>query len=204
MYKRKLLILLFIVGCANLSFAQDSTNFYFTTAVGVFSPVSSFASAYKKSLALNSGIEYRLSKNYFMQFVLDLNAVNYDQQIKDESSSYLFRHTSSSIFLAGLNAGRNISLEKNGRLFISPYLGFGYANIGEPRLSVKENSGIIEQEVKRMTGIYARQGVRIGYTTPSKILQTLYLDLSYLSANIHVQGSKPRALSILAGTRFGF
>ena len=67
-----------------------------------------------------------------------------------------------------------------------------------------KNTGIIEQEVTRMTGIYTKQGVRAGYRTSSKILQTLYIDLAYLSANIHVQDSRPRAFSFLTGTRFGF
>ena len=107
------------------------------------------------------------------------------------------------VFLAGFNFGRNISISKSGKFFASPYIGFGYANIGEPRLTMK-NTGIFEQEVTRMTGIYAKQGVRAGYRTSSKILQTLYIDLAYLSANIHIQDSRPRAFSFLAGTRFGF
>jgi hypothetical protein len=202
-YKRVFFVFAFIAAFAAISYAQDSSKFYFTTAAGIFAPVSTFSKAYKNSLALNSGIEYKFSKNYFTQFVLDFNAVKYNQQVKDENSSYLFQHTNSSVFLAGLNLGRNISISKSGKFFVSPYVGFGYANIGEPRLMLK-SSGIIEQEVTRMTGIYAKQGARIGYRTSSKILQTLYIDVAYLSANIHVQDSRPKAFSFLVGTRFGF
>jgi hypothetical protein len=100
--------------------------------------------------------------------------------------------------------GRNISINGSGSLFISPYLGLGYANIGEPRLTVKNNTGIIEQYVTRMQAVFAREGLRIAYGTKSKILQTLYFDASYLSANINVQNSKPKSLSLLVGTRYGF
>ncbi len=202
-HKRILLVFTFLSVLATVSYAQDSSKFYFTTSVGVFAPIGAFSKAYKNSLALNSGIEYQFSKHYFTQFVVDFNAVKYNQQVKDESSSYLFQHTNSSVFLAGFNLGRNIPINKSGKLFVSPYVGFGYANIGEPRLTLKDN-GIIEQEVTRMTGVYAKQGVRVGYHTTSKILQTLYIDVAYLSANIHVQDSRPRAFSFLLGTRFGF
>ena len=203
MLKRILLITSFLFELAIISQAQDSSQFYFTTAVGIFAPVSAFSKAYENSLALNSGIEYQFSRHYFTQFVLDFNAVKYNQQVTDANSSYLFQHTNSSVFLAGFNLGRNISISKSGKIFASPYVGFGYANIGEPRLTVK-NTGIIEQQLTRMTGIYAKQGVRVGYLTPSKILQTLYVDVAYLFANIRVQDSRPTAFSFLAGTRFGF
>ena len=203
MPRRLLLLLAFFFGSYSFLRAQDTSRFFFTTAVGLFNPVSNFSKAYENSLALNSGFEYQFSRHYFAQFVLDFNAVKYNQQIKDINSAYLFQHTNSSIFLAGLNLGRNFSISKSGKLFASPYVGFGYANIGEPRLTIK-NSNIIEQVVTRMAGVYTKQGVRLGYSTPSKILQTLYIDIAYLSANIHVQNSSPKALSFLVGTRFGF
>ncbi|MBC7935171.1 MAG: hypothetical protein H7Y86_07415 [Rhizobacter sp.] len=184
--------------------AQDTTKIFFTTSVGLLNPVSSFSNAYQNSLALNSGIEYRFSKHYFAQFVLDFNAVKYSQQVKDGSSVYLFQNTSSSVFLAGINVGRNIPLIPSGKLFCSPYVGAGYVNIGEPRLSVDVRNGIINQEVTRMKGIFARGGTRLAYNTESKILQTIYVDVSYWSANINVQDSRPKAFSFLIGTRFGF
>ena len=184
--------------------AQDSSRIYFTTSVGLFLPVSKFAAAYKNSLALNSGIEYKLNCNYFTQLVLDFNAVKYDQQFKDNNSNYLFQRTNSSVFLAGINIGRNIIITHSGDFFISPYLGIGYANIGEPRLTVNNNTGIIQQQVTRMEGVFTRGGLRSGYSTKSKILQTIYLDVSYWAADINVQQSRARALSLLIGTRIGF
>lgn len=184
--------------------AQDTSKIFFTTAVGILNPVSSFSNAYKNSLALNSGVEYRFSKRYFVQFVLDFNAVKYSQQVKDGSSTFLFQNTSSSVFLAGFNVGRNFPLIASGKLFASPYVGAGYANIGEPRLIVNNSTGIINQEVTRMQGIFGRGGARIAYNTKSKVLQTLYFDASYWTANIIVQQSKPKAFSFLVGTRLGF
>ncbi len=184
--------------------AQDTSKIFFTTAIGLLHPVSSFSNAYKNSLALNSGVEYKFSRHYFVQFVLDFNAVKYSQKIKDNNSSYLFQNTSSSVFLAGFNVGRNFPLTASGKLFASPYVGAGYANIGEPRLVVNNSSGIINQQVTRMQGIFGRAGARLAYNTKSKILQTLYVDASYWSANIVVQQSRPKAFSFLIGTRLGF
>jgi hypothetical protein len=197
-------VFIVLFGVPVTSGAQDSSKIFFTTAAGLFAPVASFGKAYQNSLALNSGIEYKFSPHYFAQLVLDFNAVKYNQQIKDASSAYLFQHTNSSVFLAGINMGRNITLNQSGNVFISPYIGIGYANIGEPRLTVKTNAGVIEQEVIRMKGVFTREGFRIAYRTTSKILQTIYFDASYFSSNIIVQASKPRALSLLLGTRFGF
>jgi hypothetical protein len=195
---------MFIICIAICSKAQDTSKIFFTTSVGLLNPVSSFSNAYKNSLALNSGIEYKFSKHYFAQFVLDFNAVKYSQQVKDASSAYLFQNTSSSVFLAGINVGINFPIIPSGKLFVSPYVGAGYANIGEPRLSVDAGSGIINQEVTRMQGLFTRGGSRVAYSTNSKILQTIYVDASFWSANISVQDSRPKAFSFLIGTRFGF
>jgi len=203
-YRYNLLMTVFLLCLVISANAQDSSKIYFTTSVGIFSPVAAFSRSYKNSLALYSGIEYRFSKHYFAQFVLDFNAVKYNQQVKDAYSGYLFQNTNSSVFLAGLNIGRYISITNSGKLFISPYLGLGYANIGEPRLTLKDAGGIIKQEVTRMNGVYARQGLRVGYGTKSKVLQTLYVDASYLTVDATVQNSTPRAFTFLTGTRFGF
>ena len=199
------LILIITFSClVNNVKSQDSAKLYFTTSVGILSPISSFSNAYKTSIALNSGIEYKLKRNYYLQFVLDFNALNYNQQVKDESSNYLFQKTSSSVFLVGFNLGKYFGINKSKTFFYSPYIGLGYANIGEPRLTVNNTSNIITQEVTRMNGLFTRGGLRIAYMTTSKILQTIYIDVSYWTANISVQDSKPEALSILVGTRFGF
>ncbi|MEO5889895.1 MAG: autotransporter domain-containing protein [Ferruginibacter sp.] len=191
--------------CSSFSLAaQDTGRIYFTTAVGLLMPVSAFSKSYHQSLALNSGIEYRFRQYYFAQLVLDFNAINYSQQIRDDGSAFLFQHTSSSVVSIGVNAGRNFALTNNNRLFISPYLGIGYCNIGEPRLTVDNDAGIIKQEVKRMQGIFTRAGARMAFNTRSKLVQTIYIDAAYWSANIRVQASRPQALSLLVGTRIGF
>lgn len=200
----RMILSMFIICMAVPGKAQDTSKVFFTTSVGLLNPVSSFSNAYQNSLALNSGIEYRFSKDYFAQLVLDFNAVKYSQQVKDASSAYLFQKTSSSVFLAGINVGRNFPLIPSGKLFVSPYAGIGYANIGEPRLMVDNANNIINQQVTRMQGIFGRAGSRLAYNTKSKILQTIYVDGSYWSANINVQQSRPKAFSFLIGTRFGF
>lgn len=199
-----IVLIIILISCSMTLPAQDSSKLYFTTAAGVFVPRSTFAHAYQNSVAINSGIEYRFRKYYFTQFILDFNAVKYNQQIKDIHSDYLFQHTNSSVFLIGFNVGRNIAIIKSDKLFLSPYVGVGYANIGEPRLTVNSATGIVLQEVTRMQGVYLKEGLRFGFNTSSKVLQTLYIDAAFWSANIEVQNSKPKALSVVIGTRVGF
>jgi len=184
--------------------AQDTSKVFFTTSAGLLIPVAGFSKAYQNSLALNSGIEFKFRRNYFFQFILDFNAVRYNQQVKDEGSVFLFQQTNSSVLLAGFNFGYQISLAAKGKIFVSPYVGLGYANIGEPRLMVDNLNGIINQKVIRMQGLFVRSGARLAYNTRSKLLQTVYVDASYWSANLKVQGSRPTAFSFLAGTRFSF
>lgn len=203
-YARLVLIALLGFLCTSGVLAQDSSRIFFTSSVGLLAPVSNFSNAYQRSLALNSGIEYQLKKNYFVQFILDFNAVKYNQQVKDINSNYLFQNTNSSVLLAGLNLGKNIYFNHTKKIFASPYFGIGYANIGEPRLTVDNDKGIISQNVTRMQGLYARGGLRLLYQTKSKILQTIFIDPSYWSANITVQESTAQAFSFLVGTRIGF
>ncbi len=168
---------------------------FFTTFVGLLNPVSSFAIAYQNSLALNSNIEFRFSIHYVAQFVLDFYAVKYSQRVKDASSAYLFQKTSSSVFFAGFNVGRNFPLIPSCKFFASPYVGIGYANVGELRLVVDNTNCIINQHVARMQGMFERAGAWLAYNTKSKVLQTIYIDASYLSENINVQDSRPKAFS---------
>jgi hypothetical protein len=204
MYKKLFLLFVSICCLSVLSLAQDSSKFYFTTSVGLLSPVGGFSQPYKTSLALNSGIEYKIVHAFFAQLVLDFNAVKYSQQVKDINSDYLFQQTNSSIFLAGLNVGKNFSVHPGAKLFSSVYAGSGYVNIGEPRLSVNTSSYIIEQQVKRMPGIFAKVGFRGGYKTHSAFLQTIYIDGSFWTSNLSIQQTRAQALSLYAGTRFAF
>ena len=199
------LLLLFVITCfAKVSKAQDSSKFYFTTSAGLLSPAGNFAKAYKTSLALNSGIEYKISSSWFAQFVVDFNAVKYNQQYKDGNSDYLFQKTNSSIFLAGFNFGRNFFLGKVSKFFSSLYAGAGYVNIGEPRLTINTAANIIEQNVKRTPGIFGKGGLRIGYKTSAAFLQTIYIDGSYWITNLTIQQNKAQAISLYIGTRIGF
>lgn len=203
MFKKNITAIVFFLMYA-YSAAQDSSRFYFTTSIGLLVPANNFANAYSTSLALNSGIEYKINRSLFTQFVLDFNAVKYNQQYKDNNSGYLFQKTNSSIFLAGINFGKNFSQGIKAKFFTSIYAGTGYVNIGEPRLTVKSNAGIIEQQVKRMAGIFIKGGSRLGYKTNSAFLQTIYIDLSYWTTNLIIQESKARAFSLYIGTRIGF
>ena len=200
----KICIALSLILLTQVVNGQDTSKIYFTTSIGKLMPLGNFSNAYKNSVALNSGIELKISKNNFIQFELDFNAVNYDQQYIDTKSNYLFQQTSSSVFLVGLNGGKNIFLNKKNNAFVSPYIGVGYVNIGEPRLAFDNTKNIITQTVERMQGIYGRSGLRIAYNTNSKLLQTIYIDASYWISNVEVQQSKAQAVSILVGTRIGF
>ncbi len=202
---KNIFLCIFLIRCFTITgFSQDTGRVYFTTSVGLLSPVASFAKAYKTSLALNSGIEYRINRTLFAQIVLDFNAVKYNQQLIDDRSDYLFQKTNSSIFLAGINIGNNFSFRKKSPFFSSLYAGTGYVNIGEPRLIVKTTSNIIEQEVRRMSGVFAKGGLRLGFKTTSKLLQTIYLDGSYWITNLKIQQARAEAFSLYIGTRFGF
>jgi hypothetical protein len=196
-------IILFLFGVTYLQ-AQDSSKIYLTTSIGLLVPAKKFANAYSTSLALNSGIEYKIGSLLFAQFEIDFNAVKYNQQYKDNGSGYLFQKTNSSFFLAGFNFGKNILFGKTGKLFSSVYIGTGYINIGEPRLTVNLTTNVIEQQVNRTKGVFGKTGIRLGYKTASKFLQTIYADGSYWFTNLTVQQSKAQAFSVYIGTRIGF
>ncbi|WP_462254463.1 hypothetical protein [Ferruginibacter sp.] len=204
MHKKTLITGFIFISIIFTAHAQDSTHFYFTTSAGLLVPVNNFSNAYQTSLALNSGVEYKINHSLFAQFVLDFNAVKYSQRYQDDNSTYLFQKTNSSIFLAGFNFGKNFSFSKISRLFSSVYTGAGYVNIGEPRLNVNLNNNIVEQSVKRMPGVFVKSGLRLGYKTSSSFLQTIYIDGSYWTTNITVQQSKAQAVSLYIGTRIGF
>ncbi len=184
-----------------LANAQDSSKIFFLTSIGMVFPKVDFAKSYKNSLALNSGVEYKFNKFYFAQFAFDFNSIKYNQQIRDVNSDYLFQETNSSVLLAGINFGRNIYLNKKASFSISPYLGTGYANIGEPRLMVDTVSKIIKENVVRVKGLFTRQGIRVSIKTKFKAIQILYFDASYWYSKINVQNSNPNGITISVGTK---
>ena len=190
----------FSIGCS-LN-AQDKGKLYFTTSFGLISTQGEFGKAVKSTLAFNSGVEMAMKKNWYSQLVFDFNALKYDQQIRDANSPYLFQNTNSSLLLLGINSGRN-KYFKNKSWFASLYGGGGYLNIGEPRITVDNNTSIARQEVSRKSSVFARGGTRLAYKTKSNFFQTIYFDASYWTAAAKIQGGIINGFSFYIGTRFG-
>lgn len=182
--------------------AQESGKLFFTTSVGLISAQGKFAKAYKSTVAFNSGVEMSLKHNWYGQFVLDYNALKYDQQIRDANSPYLFQNTNSSLLLLGLNGGKIFYL-KNPKWFTSLYGGAGYLNLGEPRVTTNSITNIANQDVVRKSNVFGRVGARLAYKTKSNFFQTLYLDASYWTSPAKAQGGNVNGFSFYIGTRFG-
>lgn len=182
--------------------AQESGKLFFTTSVGLISAQGKFAKAYKSTVAFNSGVEMSLKHNWYGQFVLDYNALKYDQQIRDANSPYLFQNTNSSLLLLGLNGGKNFYL-KNPKWFASLYGGAGYLNLGEPRVTTNPITNIANQDVVRKSNVFGRAGARLAYKTKSNFFQTLYIDASYWASPAKAQGGNVNGFSFYIGTRFG-
>ena len=179
--------------------AQDSSNLFFTTGVGLIKSPGSLHQVFHPSIAFNSGIEIVNKKNWFAQGTLDFNTLKYNQRIKEDGSPYLFQNTSSSLFMAAVNGGKNFHFGHN-KWIASLYTGAGYLNIGEPRLSViTENT--IRQEISRKGSVFGKLGTRVGYRTKIKLLQTIYFDGSYWKSPLTVQGLKLSGVSLFLGAR---
>jgi hypothetical protein len=198
-----MLLLAMLVGTTGYA-QKGSPSLSFLTSAGALVPLSGFGKAYQPSLALGTGIEYAFGQHYFVQLTADINAVRYNQQIKDDAAGYLFQNTKSAVLLGGLQIGRNIWIGQQQKIFVSPYIGGGYLSIGEPRLSLDPVTHIIRQSVSRKGGVFGRGGIRLAYKTTSKVLQTLYVDMAYWRSPIHIQNAQPQALALSLGTRFGF
>jgi len=181
---------------------QEKGKLFFTTGFGLIDPGGKFGQAVRSTLAFNSGVELAFGKDWFGQAVFDFNALRYDQQIKDNSSPYLFRNTNSSLLLLGLNGGKNLQL-KGIRSLLSLYAGGGYMNIGEPRIMLDNSSGIASQHAVRQGNVFGRGAGRIAFRTSSAFFQTVYLDLSYWVSPAKVQGGTVNGFSLYLGTRFG-
>lgn len=184
------------------SMAQENGKLFFTSSVGFVNAQGQFGKAFNSTLAFNSGVEVALKNNWFAQLLFDFNALQYDQQIRDANSPYLFQNTNSSLLLLGLNGGKNFQLS-NPRWFTSLYGGLGYLNIGEPRVTIDNISNIAEQHVARKSNMFGRGGARLAYKTNSSFFQTLYLDASYWASPAKVQGGIVNGFSFYIGTRFG-
>jgi hypothetical protein len=196
--KRGIVYLFVMFAFYNLK-AQDSSRIYVTTGVGVNKIKGSIQNTFRSTVAFNSAVEIDLSKNWFTQAELDFNTLKYDQQEKENNSSYLFQNTNSSLLLLGLNVGRDFKFRR--ALFTSVYSGGGYVSVGEPRISIDEDNKIVTQTVAKKAGAFGKGGVRIGYKTSSKILQTLYIDGSWWISTVKTQGGSLRGLSAFIGMR---
>lgn len=181
------------------SVAQDSTKLLFTTGIGLIKSPGRLSNVLHPSVAFNSGIELTGKKKWFAQFTLDFNTLKYDQQVRDENSDFIFQNTSSSLVMVALSGGKNFYFG-HARWFTSPYVGAGYLNIGEPRL-IKESEVLVRQEVSRKGGVFAKIGTRLGYKTNTKILKTIYVDVSWWKSPLRVQQEKLTGVSFFIGTR---
>lgn len=194
-------ILVLLLIYSSQATAQDSSKLFLTTGVGIINGIGNFGKAVSPSVAFNSGVEYKISSRWYLQAQLDFNTLQYSQQIRATSNQYLFKQTSSSLLQLGIQAGYNLPLGK--KIFISPYVGAGYLNVGEPRIVIDNINLLAIQSVERQSGIFGRTGTRLAYRTKSKLLQTIYVDGSYWYAPIDVQNGKVQGTSVYVGTRFG-
>ena len=179
--------------------AQDSTKFYIFSGIGVINGLGTFGKSVKPSLAFNSGIELKLRKNIFLQFSVDFNALTYNQQHINDNSPFLFQNTNSTLLVLGLNVGYQFA-KPTTRLSGFAYIGSGYLNIGEPRVTLN-NANTVVQSVSNKSNIFARGGFRVGYKTNSAFFQTIYVDTSYWASPAIAQGGYIKGFSVLLGTR---
>lgn len=196
MKKKIILIACILIACSKL-FAQQNNKLFFTTGVGAIKVRHILTDVLKPTIAFNSGLELANKKDWFLQGTVDFNSLRYDQRFKDENSPYLFQNTNSSLLMLGLNEGKNFSLGENS--FLSGYIGGGYLNIGEPRVTLQNS--VIKQDVIRETNIFGRVGARYGFKSPIKFLQTLYLDADWWTSPVKVQGSQFNGFSFFIGSR---
>ncbi len=201
--KAKCMILVFIVLSIKI-YAQDSTRVHFSSSIGIFMPLSTFSKSYERSLSLGSGLEYLINKKCFLLGEVAFNAVKYNQQFRDKNSNFLFQNTNSSVISVGLNISRIVKFKPASAFSLSPYVGLGYVNIGEPRLMVDIASQIAKQEVTRMQGVFTKVGTRIELKTNIIAIKNVFLNISYWNTNLQIQESKPKVLSLVLGTKVGF
>jgi hypothetical protein len=180
--------------------AQQDNNLHLTTGVGVNEVLGELGKTFKSTVAFNSGFEKTFGRNWYGQLEFNFNSLRYDQQVKDETSPYLFRNTNSSLFMIGVNWGRDFKF-KDSPWFTSAYAGSGYLNIGKPRVNLNDATNIITQSVVRRGGIIGRIGGRAGIKTNSSLLQTLYVDGSWLTSSFKADGNVFRSLSFFAGMK---
>jgi hypothetical protein len=194
---KKIILIVLTAFLFSKTFAQQSSNFFFTTGAGIIKVRHTLREVLKPAIGFNSGLELTNQQHWFLQGTVDFNTLKYDQKLKDNNSPYLFQNTNSSLLMLGLNGGKNLPLHKNS--FLSGYIGGGYLNIGEPRITLQNS--IATQDVIREANIFGRAGARYAFKSPIKFLQTLYLDANWWTAPIKVQGMQLNGFSFFIGSR---
>ncbi len=183
--------------------AQDKKSrqrFHLSSSVGVNKIQGPLNRTFRHSLAIHSGIERKIGRKWILAIDLGFNTIQYEQQKRDVHSEYLFKNTRSSFIVAGLNAGIQL-LDSTSRLQCTPYLGAGYVNTGEPRVTVSVDEREVRQQVVRHGGLFGRLGSRFSFQTRSTILQTIFIDCSYWSSTIQLSDHRIRSVSIFTGMR---
>lgn len=173
---------------------------HLTTGIGINNILGKLGRTFRSTVAFNSGFEKNILGKLYAQADASFNTLKYDQQIKDDNSPYLFKNTSSSLFMLGANLGRNLFFGES-RWHTSIYGGAGYINIGEPRVEVDEINNIVRQDVLRRSGVFGKGGGRLVFETKSKILHTLYFDASCLFSSLKAQGRTVRSVSAFLGMK---
>jgi hypothetical protein len=179
--------------------AQEEGKVFVTTGAGIIKSPGSLHKVFKPSIAFNSGIELVNKTNWFVQGSFDFHMLKYNQQFKEDGSPYLFVNTTSSLVQMAVSGGKNFQFGHN-KWFASIYSGVGYLNIGEPRL-IDQSENIIKQEVSREASLFGKAGIRFGYKTKIKLLQTIYFDGAYWTSPLNIQGSKLKGISLFLGAR---
>jgi hypothetical protein len=200
--KRKGWLIFIVLVPAIAGKAQEATKIHLTTGAGFIKVQGELSRVFRPSLAFNSGVEINLGKNWYGLAEAGFNSLRYNQQVKEDNSPFLFQNTNSSLFLLGINAGKNFYFGDQ-RWFTSLYGGAGFLNIGEPRISVDEVTDVARQYTVRKSSIYGRAGARGGYTTRSAFFQTLYVDVSWWTSPVRVQDNRLHSLSVFVGIRMG-
>jgi hypothetical protein len=183
-----------------ITHAQEDRTLHLTTGIGVNSIQGRLNKTFKSSVAFNSGFEKSFTKHWYGQVELNFNSLKYDQQVKDPSSPYLFQNTSSSFFQVSVNWGYNFHFPKT-PIFTSVYTGTGFLSLGKPRINLVEQTNIATQSIVRGNGIFGKAGGRIGVHTKSKILQTLYIDGSWMTSSVKSEGSRFKNIGLFIGMR---
>lgn len=193
----------FFILCLTISLglmAQEDKGIHLTTGVGINEIQGKLGNTFKSTIAFNSGFEKAFRKNWFAQLELNFNSLRYDQQEKDDASPYLYQNTNSSLFMISGNWGYDFRLAKS-PWFYSLYAGAGYLNLGKPHVLIDDANNIVTQITVRRSGILGKAGNRIGVNTKSGFLQTVYLDASWWTTSVHVEGERFNSVSVFLGIR---